>query len=95
MVEIKEHLSISDYTGQEIGVIYVEVIPCDQNGNEYEEQDNAYVESPQELLGRSVSFVVKIINCRGLPNKFTVSLEIDSVLRFSNQSDRIRSRRSM
>ncbi|KAF7495667.1 Kinesin-like protein KIF28P [Sarcoptes scabiei] len=71
MVEIKEHLSISDYTGQEIGVIYVEVIPCDQNGNEYEEQDNAYVESPQELLGRSVSFVVKIINCRGLPNKFT------------------------
>lgn len=74
MVEIKEHLSVNDYTGQEIGVIHVEVIPCDDQGNEYQEQDDVYVETPQELLGQSFSFVIKIIGCRGLPNKYTVRI---------------------
>ncbi|OTF79906.1 kinesin-like protein KLP6-like protein, partial [Euroglyphus maynei] len=72
MIEIKEHLSINDYTGQEIGVINVEIIPCDENGQEYGEQDDVYVDTPQELLGKSLNFIVKIIGCRGLPNKFTI-----------------------
>lgn len=73
MIEIKEHLSVNDFTGQEIGVINIEIIPCDENGQEYGEQDDVYVDTPQELLGKSLNFIVKIIGCRGLPNKFTVS----------------------
>ncbi|KAH9413825.1 hypothetical protein DERP_009423 [Dermatophagoides pteronyssinus] len=71
MIEIKEHLSVNDFTGQEIGVINIEIIPCDENGQEYGEQDDVYVDTPQELLGKSLNFIVKIIGCRGLPNKFT------------------------
>ncbi|KAH7638537.1 kinesin-like protein kif28p [Dermatophagoides farinae] len=71
MIEIKEHLSVNDFTGQEIGVINVEIIPCDENGQEYVEQDDVYVDTPQELLGKSLNFIIKIIGCRGLPNKFT------------------------
>ena len=74
LVEIKEQLSVTDHTGQDIGIINLEVIPCNEYGNEYEEQDDAYVDSPQELLGRPLCFLVKIIGCRGLPAKYTVSV---------------------
>ncbi len=31
-----------------------------------------FVDTPDELVGRDVNFVFKIVNCRGLPNKYTV-----------------------
>merc|ERR1711994_454123 len=30
-----------------------------------------FVDSPDELVGKEVNFVFKIVNCRGLPNKYT------------------------
>src|SRR5699024_1666205 len=71
-VEVKEQLSITDYTGQEIGIINLEVVPCNEQGNEYQEHDDVYVDSPQELVGKPFYFMVKILGCRGLPTKFTV-----------------------
>ncbi|XP_054154280.1 kinesin-like protein KIF28P [Oppia nitens] len=71
MIELKEQLSINDYTGSEVGIVNVEVVPCDQVGNEYDERDDVYVDSPQELMGRSIHFVVKVNGCRGLPSRFT------------------------
>ena len=75
-VEIKEQLSIVDYSGQEIGIINMEIVPCNESGNEYTEHDDAYVDSPQELFGKPFNFVVKIMGCRGLPPKFTVSVKV-------------------
>ena len=57
MIELKDQLSINDYGGNEVGIINVEVVPCDEVGNEYDERDDVYVDSPQELLGRSIHFV--------------------------------------
>lgn len=71
-VELKEQLSLTDFSGQEIGIINLEVIPCNEHGNEYQEHDDVYVDSPQELLGKPFNFIVKILGCRGLPPKFTV-----------------------
>lgn len=74
MIELKEQLSINDYSGTEVGIINVEIVPCDEVGNEYDERDDVYVDSPHELLGRSIHFVVKINGCRGLPSRFTVDI---------------------
>ena len=46
--------------------------PCDSKGREYTEKDDMFVDSPDELVGKEVNFSFKIINCRGLPNKYTV-----------------------
>jgi hypothetical protein len=51
----------------------VEVVPCSEDGKEYSEKDDVFVENPQDLLGKNIVFSVKVMNARGLPNKFTVS----------------------
>lgn len=49
----------------------IEVAPCDEKGREYNESDDMFVDSPEDLVGKDVNFVFKILNCRGLPNKYT------------------------
>ena len=49
------------------------IYPCDPKGKEYTEKDNKFVENPEELMDKKFDFKVKIVNARGLPNRFTVS----------------------
>lgn len=51
----------------------VEIIPCSDKGKEFTDADDVFVEDPEQLRGKNVSFVVNIVSARGLPNKFTVS----------------------
>ncbi|KAG8190882.1 hypothetical protein JTE90_010307 [Oedothorax gibbosus] len=71
MVELKEQLEIINYKGAEVGIINVEVVPCSDDSKEYTEQDDMFVESPAELLGRNMHFIVRINGCRGIPSRFT------------------------
>jgi len=71
MVEMKEQLEVTDLKGNKIGIMNVEVAPCDEKGREYTEADDKFVDSPDDLVGKNVSFIFKIQNCRGLPNKYT------------------------
>merc|ERR1711884_556939 len=50
---MKEQLEITDLKGNKIGLMNIEVAPCNKKGKEYTEKDD------------------KIVNCRGLPNKYT------------------------
>ncbi|KAL5010885.1 hypothetical protein ScPMuIL_013190 [Solemya velum] len=70
-IESKEQLEITDYKGQEVGVINVEAIPCDGKGKEYTEADDIFVESPEDLVNKDINFKIKITSARGLPSKFT------------------------
>ncbi|XP_037069265.1 kinesin-like protein KIF28P isoform X2 [Pollicipes pollicipes] len=70
-VELKDQLEIANYKGSEVGVMNIEVIPCAANGKEYKEEDDRFVDSPDMLIGKDVNFVVKLLNIRGLPNKYT------------------------
>ena len=54
----------------------MEVAPCDSKGREYSESDDMFVDTPEDLVGKDVHFVVKVVNCRGLPNKYTVRKKI-------------------
>ncbi|KAF8782896.1 Kinesin-like protein KIF28P like protein [Argiope bruennichi] len=71
MVELKEQLEIINYKGSEVGIINVEVCPCSDDGKEYTEQDDQFVESPNELIGRNLYFIIRINGCRGIPSRFT------------------------
>jgi len=71
MVEMKEQLEITDLKGNKIGLMNIEVAPCNKKGKEYTEKDDKFVDSPDELIGKDLHFLFKIVNCRGLPNKYT------------------------
>ena len=73
MVEMKEQLDVTDVKGNKIGVMNVEIAPCNDKGREYTEADDMFVDSPEDLVKKNVNFVFKILNCRGLPNKYTVT----------------------
>lgn len=49
----------------------VEVVPCSDQGVEYSDVDDMFVDSPSELIGKKINFVFKIHGCRGLPARFT------------------------
>ena len=48
------------------------MVPCDQNGNDYTERDDRFVDRPELLIGQELCFAVKIASVRGLPSKYTV-----------------------
>ncbi|KAH6931565.1 hypothetical protein HPB50_025262 [Hyalomma asiaticum] len=72
MVELKEQLEIINFKGEEVGIINVEMIPCSETGHEYTEQENVFLDSPGDLVGRDLNFVVRILHCRSLPKRFTL-----------------------
>ncbi|XP_035212141.1 kinesin-like protein KIF28P [Stegodyphus dumicola] len=70
MVELKEQLEIVDYKGAEVGIMNIEVVPCTAQGKEYTEHDDMFVDNPNELIGKDLHFMVKLLGCRGLPSRF-------------------------
>ncbi|CAN7937777.1 unnamed protein product, partial [Ixodes hexagonus] len=48
------------------------MVPCSETGREYSEEDNVFLDSPGDLVGRDLHFVVRIVHCRALPERFTL-----------------------
>lgn len=72
MIEMKEQLEITDFKGNEVGLLNFEVLPCDKTGKkEYTDDDDIFVEAPEELIGKEINFNMKLLGAKGLPNKFT------------------------
>lgn len=71
LIESREQLEITDYRNKEVGLLAVEVVPCDKKGKELKESDDIFVEDPKELIGRGMNFVVKINSAAGIPTKYT------------------------
>lgn len=67
MIEVEESLAVNDHKGNEHGLLQVEAFPCDERGNEDIED---FVETPEELIGQSLYFKLKIPYARGLPDRF-------------------------
>ncbi|KAL3251108.1 hypothetical protein MRX96_055250 [Rhipicephalus microplus] len=57
--------------GKQLGRTEVEMVPCSETGHEYTEHDNVFLDSPGDLVGRDLNFVVRILHCRSLPKRFT------------------------
>ena len=66
-------ISIVSPLGDTVGELDVDIIPHDENDNEYEEVP----ESPFELAGQSLDFKVCIYGVKNLPKKFCKNLKIE------------------
>ncbi|XP_070175288.1 kinesin-like protein KIF28P isoform X2 [Littorina saxatilis] len=71
MIELREQLEITNFSGQAVGLLNIDIIPCDEKGKEYTDADDMFVEDPEQLRGKKVFLLVKITSARGLPNTFT------------------------
>ncbi|XP_074659378.1 kinesin-like protein KIF28 isoform X2 [Tubulanus polymorphus] len=70
LIEVEENLAITDFKGQEQGHLSIAINPCNKDGKDNEDD---FVEDPDELIGKSLYFKVCIIHARGLPVKFNKS----------------------
>ena len=66
-------ISIISVNGDIMGTLSVDVIPHDENGNEFDE----IPEYPSDLIGQSLNFSVYIKECKDLPEKFCKNLQVE------------------
>ena len=66
-------VSIISPNGKVMGQLDVDIIPHDENDNEYDEVP----ESPSELIGQSLCFKVCIIGVKNLPPNFCRNLKVE------------------
>ena len=66
-------INIISLNGIVMGQLDVDIIPHDENDNEYDEVP----ESPSELIGQSLSFKVSIIGVKNLPKNFCRNLKVE------------------
>ncbi|XP_022096862.1 kinesin-like protein KIF28P [Acanthaster planci] len=71
LIEVEELLGITDFRGNEQGLLKVEIYPCNADGSNLAEDD--FVDEPEELLGRQVAFKIVLTHARGLPSRFQKS----------------------
>eukprot|EP01006_Ploeotia_vitrea_P055252 TRINITY_DN67977_c10_g3_i1.p1 TRINITY_DN67977_c10_g3~~TRINITY_DN67977_c10_g3_i1.p1 ORF type:complete len:904 (-),score=149.04 TRINITY_DN67977_c10_g3_i1:136-2847(-) len=66
MIEHEADASILAITGQSEGRLKVDVLPCDCNGREGpwddDEENDPFVDDPNELLGEEIQFCIKVHN---------------------------------
>lgn len=58
VLDFEDHLTVTNFKGQEEGSLTVSISPCASNGRVLGEQ--YYVENPQELIGQPYNFKVRI-----------------------------------
>lgn len=68
---MREQLSITDYKGREVGYLNVEVVPLNDKGNEITEEDDIFIDEPQQLEGKKLDFVVRVQSAKGIPKRYT------------------------
>lgn len=68
LIETQEKLPITDFKGNDEGYLQVEINPCNSSGGDLGDDD--FVDNPQELVGKSLSFKILIPHARGLNSKY-------------------------
>ncbi|KAL4226051.1 hypothetical protein ACF0H5_014039 [Mactra antiquata] len=72
MLDIGEQkIGIYDYQAKYVGHLIVCLIPCTMDGTE--ESEDLAVDSPSELIGKSISFKIKITGATSIPQRYRSS----------------------
>ncbi|EDV26227.1 uncharacterized protein TRIADDRAFT_23272, partial [Trichoplax adhaerens] len=69
MFDMEESLNITDFKGNQNGIMSISAVPCKADGSDLEE-DADDIESPEDLIGKALYFNLNINNIRGLPMKY-------------------------
>ena len=70
LIELEETLAITNYKGAEMGNLRVEIIPCKPDFSEITEEDDMFVDEPNQLVGKDVHFKLKLKSAYGLPTRY-------------------------
>lgn len=71
MIDIREQFTVNNYKGVDVGYLNMEVVPLRQDGKEITENDDIFIDNPNNMIGKKLEFVVKVVNARGIPKKYT------------------------
>lgn len=71
------HLTFTNHRALH-GIFQTELVPCNEYGDEYTDEDNVFIDNPSELYGKNLSFLVKIHCCKNLPKGYTVCRNLNS-----------------
>lgn len=66
-------ININNQAFPKVGTLSIDVIPHDENGEEYEDVP----ESPNDIVGQSVFFTVLIKEIRDLPENFCTNVYVE------------------
>ena len=69
----KSTLPILSPEGELMGTLDMDIIPHDDNGNEFDEVP----EIPSELIGQKLLYKVKIYNIKNIPKNFSANLKVE------------------
>eukprot|EP00045_Choanoeca_perplexa_P012559 m.137426 g.137426 ORF g.137426 m.137426 type:complete len:975 (+) comp16054_c1_seq5:1658-4582(+) len=70
LVEVEQNLNIMSFRAEPKGKLEVEIVPCDQRGRPTLELDDIFIDSPDELLGQRVDFLISIKAVSSLPPQY-------------------------
>jgi hypothetical protein len=70
-MEMRSQLEVTDFRGNELCLLAVELAPCDQKGREFDDNYRVWVENPKDLINKDFYFKLKIQNAMGMPPRFT------------------------
>ncbi|KAL4235255.1 hypothetical protein ACF0H5_006893 [Mactra antiquata] len=73
-LDFDDKITITDYKGQEEGVVKVHVTPCQKDGTAFEE--DAFVDDPHELLGKPYHFKVTVQNVEVYKARFSKGIQV-------------------
>lgn len=88
MVEVDEQIPIIDMHGVDIAQLSVSLVPCSTSGKEILGE---YIESPDELMKKSLGIKVKVLSALGLPRRVDKSW---CTYRFFNEDEIITNKQS-
>ncbi|XP_063685490.1 kinesin-like protein KIF28P [Bolinopsis microptera] len=96
LIGFEESVIITDYQAQERGYLQVNIVPLKQDETPIEDDDDDYfVEEPNELIGKNMKYKFIIVGAKGLPQKISndVYCEFKLYLEDSpNETDHINSK---
>ena len=71
-IGFEESVIITDYEARERGFLQVKIVPLKEDGNPIEDDEEEYfIDEPSELIGKSLTYKLKIIGAKGIPSKLS------------------------
>lgn len=65
--------SIISVNGLQMGTLSLDIVPHDEDNNEFDE----IPDSPEELIGQPLNFRVEIYKCKDLPSNFCRGIQVE------------------
>jgi hypothetical protein len=60
----KSDYKVLDFRSKEVGMVNIELVPCNEQGKPLTEKETAPVKEPKQLIDKKINFLLKINNAK-------------------------------